>query len=93
VHDPELERDHDALIHLVVEADEPREYVAKAGAVVTAPAMKKRTRARRGSSYGSRSASRSIFRERVVARFVDKHAISQELAKRLMTWRHPGFSG
>jgi hypothetical protein len=33
-----------------------------------------------------------LFRERVLARLVDKHAISQELAKRLMTWRHPGFS-
>jgi hypothetical protein len=33
-----------------------------------------------------------LFRERVLARLVDKHAISQELAKRLLTWRHPGFS-
>ena len=33
-----------------------------------------------------------LFRERVLARLVDKHAISQELAKRLLIWRHPGFS-
>lgn len=30
-----------------------------------------------------------LFRERVLARLVDKHAISQDLAKRLLTWRHP----
>jgi len=30
--------------------------------------------------------------ERLLARLVEKHAISQELVKRLMTWRHPGFS-
>jgi hypothetical protein len=33
-----------------------------------------------------------LFRERLLARLVEKHAISQELVKRLMTWRHPGFS-
>jgi len=33
-----------------------------------------------------------LFRERLLARLVEKHAISQELAKRLMSWRHPGFS-
>ena len=33
-----------------------------------------------------------LFRERLLARLVDKHAISQELAKRLMSWTHPGFS-
>jgi len=33
-----------------------------------------------------------LFRERVLARLVDKHAISQELAKRLLTGRDPGFS-
>jgi hypothetical protein len=33
-----------------------------------------------------------LFRERLLARLVEKRALSQELAKRLMTWRHPGFS-
>ena len=33
-----------------------------------------------------------LFRERLLARLVDKHAISQELAKRLISWTHPGFS-
>jgi hypothetical protein len=33
-----------------------------------------------------------LFRERLLARLVEKHAISQELATRLMAWRHPGFS-
>jgi hypothetical protein len=34
----------------------------------------------------------SLFRERLLARLVEKHAISQELATKLMTGRHPGFS-
>ncbi len=33
-----------------------------------------------------------LFRERLLARLVDKHAISQELATKLMAWKHPGFS-
>ena len=33
-----------------------------------------------------------LFRERLLARLIEKHAISQELATKLMTWRHPGFS-
>ena len=33
-----------------------------------------------------------LFRERLLARLVGKHAISQELATKLMAWRHPGFS-
>ena len=33
-----------------------------------------------------------LFRERLRARLVVKHAISQELATKLMAWRHPGFS-
>ena len=33
-----------------------------------------------------------LFRERLLARLVVKHAISQELATKLMAWRHPGFS-
>ena len=33
-----------------------------------------------------------LFRERLLARLVTKHAISQELATKLMAWRHPGFS-
>jgi hypothetical protein len=33
-----------------------------------------------------------LFRERLLARLVERHAISQELATKLMAWRHPGFS-
>ena len=33
-----------------------------------------------------------LFRERLPARLVHRHAISQELATKLMAWRHPGFS-
>jgi hypothetical protein len=33
-----------------------------------------------------------LFREWLLARLVEKHAISQELAKKLLAWRHPGFS-
>lgn len=33
-----------------------------------------------------------LFRERLLARLVEKHAISQELVKRLTAWKHPGFS-
>jgi hypothetical protein len=33
-----------------------------------------------------------LFRERLLARLVEKHAISQPLAQKLMSWRHPGFS-
>jgi hypothetical protein len=33
-----------------------------------------------------------LFRERRLARLVEKHAISQELAAKLLAWRHPGFS-
>ena len=33
-----------------------------------------------------------LFRERLLARLVEKHAISRELATKLMAWRHPGFS-
>ena len=33
-----------------------------------------------------------LFRERLLARLVEKHAISQELAEKLLAWRHPGFS-
>jgi len=33
-----------------------------------------------------------LFRERLLARLVKKHAISQELVAKLMAWRHPGFS-
>jgi hypothetical protein len=32
------------------------------------------------------------FRERFLARLVEKHAISEELVAKLLTWRHPGFS-
>ncbi len=33
-----------------------------------------------------------FFRERLLARLVDKHAISWELVVKLLAWRHPGFS-
>jgi len=33
-----------------------------------------------------------LFRERLLGRLVEKHAISQELATKLLAWRHPGFS-
>jgi hypothetical protein len=32
-----------------------------------------------------------LFRERLLARLVEKHAISQQLAHKLMSWRHPGL--
>jgi hypothetical protein len=34
----------------------------------------------------------SLFRQRLLARLVLAHAISPELVKKLLTWRHPGFS-
>jgi len=33
-----------------------------------------------------------LFRERLLARLVDKHAISRELVAKLLAWKHPGFS-
>jgi len=33
-----------------------------------------------------------LFRERLLARLIERHAISQDLARRLLAWRHPGFS-
>ena len=33
-----------------------------------------------------------LFRERLPARLIERHAISQDLARRLLAWRHPGFS-
>jgi len=33
-----------------------------------------------------------LFRERLLARLIEKHALSQELATKLMSWKHPGFS-
>jgi hypothetical protein len=34
----------------------------------------------------------SLFRDRILARLLDRHAISKELVQRLLAWRHPGFS-
>jgi hypothetical protein len=34
----------------------------------------------------------SLFRERILARLLARHAISKELVQRLLAWRHPGFS-
>jgi Putative transposase len=33
-----------------------------------------------------------LFRERLLACLVERHAISEELAQKLPQWRHPGFS-
>ena len=34
----------------------------------------------------------TLFRERLLARLIECHAISEDLARRLLSWRHPGFS-
>ena len=33
-----------------------------------------------------------LFRECLLARLVERHAISEELARKLVAWTHPGFS-
>ena len=33
-----------------------------------------------------------LFRERLLARLIERHAISEDLAPKLLAWRHPGFS-
>jgi hypothetical protein len=33
-----------------------------------------------------------LFRERLLGRLVESHAISQELVAKLLAWKHPGFS-
>jgi hypothetical protein len=33
-----------------------------------------------------------LFRERLLARLVERHAISEDLARTLVAWKHPGFS-
>ncbi len=33
-----------------------------------------------------------LFRERLLERLLDSHAISQELVEKLLAWKHPGFS-
>jgi hypothetical protein len=33
-----------------------------------------------------------LFRERLLVRLVERHAISDELARKLVAWTHPGFS-
>ncbi len=33
-----------------------------------------------------------LFRERLLACLIERHAISEELARKLLAWRHPGFS-
>jgi len=32
-----------------------------------------------------------LFRERLLARLIERHAISKELARKLLAWRHPGL--
>ena len=34
----------------------------------------------------------SLFRERLLLRLVEAHAISPELVRKLLAWKHPGFS-
>jgi hypothetical protein len=34
----------------------------------------------------------TLFGERLLARLIECHAISEELARELLAWRHPGFS-
>jgi hypothetical protein len=34
----------------------------------------------------------TLFRERILAGLLDRHAISRELVQKLLAWRHPGFS-
>jgi hypothetical protein len=33
-----------------------------------------------------------LFRERLLARLIERHAISEDLARKRLAWRHPGFS-
>jgi len=33
-----------------------------------------------------------LLRERLLARLIECHALSEELARKLLAWRHPGFS-
>jgi len=33
-----------------------------------------------------------LFRERLLARLVERHAISEDLARKFVAWKHPGFS-
>ena len=34
----------------------------------------------------------TLFRERLLAKLVEKRAVSKELVAKLVAWRHPGFS-
>ena len=34
----------------------------------------------------------TLFRERLLARLIERHAISEDLARKLLAWKHPGFS-
>jgi hypothetical protein len=33
-----------------------------------------------------------LFRQRLLARLIERHAISEDVARKLLAWRHPGFS-
>jgi hypothetical protein len=33
-----------------------------------------------------------LFRERLLARLIERHVISETLARKLLAWKHPGFS-
>ena len=41
---------------------------------------------------GDSDAVMKLFRERLLARLVERHAISEDLVRKLLTWRHTGFS-
>ena len=41
---------------------------------------------------GDRRVRQELFRERLLARLVERHAISEDLARKLVAWAHPGFS-
>jgi hypothetical protein len=34
----------------------------------------------------------NLFRERLLAKLIEAHAISPELVRKLLAWKHPGFS-
>jgi hypothetical protein len=40
----------------------------------------------------ARRSRRGAARERLLARLIERHAISDDLARKLVAWTHPGFS-
>jgi hypothetical protein len=43
------------------------------------------------ASWGG-EAVMELFRERLLARLIERRAISEDLARKLLAWKHPGFS-